>query len=78
MDVANYALAHYLARTGRAVSLVAHRVDADLAALPGVSFEKVSKPLNSYLLAAPLLRRRGLAVLFTLASSPSFNLTIKP
>jgi len=62
MDVANYALAHYLARTGRAVSLVAHRVDADLAALPGVSFEKVSKPLNSYLLAAPLLRRRGLAV----------------
>lgn len=55
MDVANYMLARHLALTHHEVHLVAHRVAADLAALPGVHVHLVPKPLNSYLLGAPLL-----------------------
>ena len=59
MDMANYALASYLARSGVAVHLVAHRVAPELAGLPGVSWHRVVKPLNSYLLGSPLLDRVG-------------------
>ena len=59
MDRANHALALYLARLGRRVELVAHRVDASLLAYPTVRFQRVPKPLNSYWLAEPLLARAG-------------------
>ena len=59
MDRANHALALYLARLGRRVELVAHRVDAPLLACPTVVFHRVPKPLNSYWLAEPLLARAG-------------------
>ncbi|MFO0951444.1 MAG: glycosyltransferase family 4 protein [Isosphaeraceae bacterium] len=59
MDRANFALASYLARQGRGVHLVAHRVDPTLLAEPTVTFHRVPKPLNSYWLAEPLLDRRG-------------------
>lgn len=59
MDVANYMLARHLASNGHEVHLVAHRVADDLAALPGVHVHLVPKPLNSYLLAAPLLGWHG-------------------
>jgi glycosyltransferase involved in cell wall biosynthesis len=59
MDRANYALASFLARQGRGVHLVAHRVDETLRTLPGVTFHRVPKPLNSYWLAGPLLARAG-------------------
>ena len=59
MDRANHALASYLLRRGDQVTLVAHRVDADLLEWPGASFRRASKPLNSYLLGEPLLRREG-------------------
>lgn len=59
MDRANYALAWHLSGRGHDVRLVAHRVDPDLAARPGVTFRRVPKPLGSYLLGEPLLRRYG-------------------
>jgi glycosyltransferase involved in cell wall biosynthesis len=57
MDAANHALASYLARSGRDVCLVAHRVDAALAALGGVRVRAVPRPLGSHLLGFPLLAR---------------------
>lgn len=59
MDVGNYMLARHLAKTGNEVHLVAHRMADDLAALRGVHVHLVPKPLNSYLLAAPLLDWHG-------------------
>jgi glycosyltransferase involved in cell wall biosynthesis len=59
MDRANYALASYLARQGRAVHLVAHRADEDLLSQGPVTFHRVPKPLNSYWLGEPLLDRAG-------------------
>jgi glycosyltransferase involved in cell wall biosynthesis len=57
MDAANHALASYLARSGRQTHLVAHRVDPELAALPGVRVHAVPRPLGSHLLGFPLLER---------------------
>jgi glycosyltransferase involved in cell wall biosynthesis len=57
MDRANYALARYLAVSGRAVHLVAHQVWPDLAALPGVTVVPVPRPFGSHLLGGPLLAR---------------------
>jgi glycosyltransferase involved in cell wall biosynthesis len=57
MDRANHALASYLARHGRAVHLVAHRVAPDLAAAPGVHTHLVPRPLGAHLIGAPLLAR---------------------
>ena len=59
MDRANYALAAYLAGRGDDLHLVAFRAAEDLLALPNVTLHAVSKPLKSYLLAAPLLDRAG-------------------
>lgn len=59
MDRANYALADYLSRSGRAIELVAHRVAPELASGPGVAFRRVPKPLDSYVLGEPLLDRSG-------------------
>lgn len=59
MDVANFQLARELAEAGQEVHLVAHRVDPSLLELPGVVWHRVAKPLNSYLLGAPLLARAG-------------------
>jgi glycosyltransferase involved in cell wall biosynthesis len=55
MDAANHALASYLARSGRETHLVAHRVAADLAALPAVRVHRIPRPLGSHLLGFPLL-----------------------
>jgi glycosyltransferase involved in cell wall biosynthesis len=60
MDRANHALAEYLADRGDRVELVAHRVAGDLLARPGVTWHRVPKPLGSYLLGGPLVRRAGL------------------
>jgi glycosyltransferase involved in cell wall biosynthesis len=60
MDVANYSLASYLARSGAEVHLVAHRAAPELLALPGIRLHRVAKPGGSYMLGAPLLRRAGL------------------
>lgn len=57
MDRANHALASYLARHGRAVHLVAHRVAPDLSAAPGVRTHLVPRPLGAHLMGAPLLAR---------------------
>ncbi|HEX5725968.1 MAG TPA: hypothetical protein VFX98_10920, partial [Longimicrobiaceae bacterium] len=59
MDYANHALAAFLARSGRAVHLVTHRADPELAALPGVQVHPVPRPLGSHLLGFPLLDRAG-------------------
>ncbi len=59
MDVANLHLARYLAGAGREVHLVAHRVDEELLAMPGVQWHRVAKPLDSYLLGARALARAG-------------------
>src|SRR5688500_10952457 len=61
MDMANLALASYLAERGVELHLVAHRVDTDLSAYPNVRVHFVSKPLDSYLLGGPLLDRAGCA-----------------
>lgn len=57
MDRANHALASYLARHGRPVHLVAHRVAPDLTATPGVHAHLVPRPLGAHLIGAPLLAR---------------------
>jgi glycosyltransferase involved in cell wall biosynthesis len=57
MDRANHALARYLARSGRDVHLVAHRVWPDLGSLPGVTVDLVPRPFGAHLLGAPLLSR---------------------
>jgi glycosyltransferase involved in cell wall biosynthesis len=63
MDRANYELAWYLAdQLGAAVHLVSHRVAPLLAEHPGVTWHRVAKPLQSYLLAGPLLARAGYAI----------------
>jgi glycosyltransferase involved in cell wall biosynthesis len=55
MDAANFALARHLARSGRETHLVAHRVDPELAALPGIRVHRVPRPFGSHLLGFPLL-----------------------
>lgn len=57
MDRANHALASYLARHGRPVHLVAHRVSVDLVTAPGVRTHLVPRPLGAHLIGAPLLAR---------------------
>lgn len=57
MDRANHALASYLARHGRAVHLVAHKIAPDLTATPGVHPHLVPRPLGAHLIGAPLLAR---------------------
>jgi glycosyltransferase involved in cell wall biosynthesis len=58
MDIANHALARYLAMHAE-VHLVAHRTSPDLAAIETVSVHRVWRPCNSHALGAPLLARAG-------------------
>lgn len=59
MDRANHALAHYLARRGDEVHLVAHRVAPDLLDHQNVIFHAVPLPFGSRSLGVPLLDRAG-------------------
>lgn len=59
MDVANHALASWLARNGHEVHLVAHRVDEELLKLGNVTFHAARKPMNSYYLGRRYLDRLG-------------------
>lgn len=67
MDAANHALASWLARSGREVHLVAHRVADDLAAEPGVRVHRVPRPLGAHALGFPLLDFAGRRVARSLA-----------
>jgi glycosyltransferase involved in cell wall biosynthesis len=60
MDAPNFALASYLARTGRADHIVAYRVADELCRLPNVVVHRVPKPMKAYALGAPLLGSAGL------------------
>ncbi len=68
MDMPNFALARHLANRGITVHLVAYRVADDLAKHPNVRFHQVPKPLNSYLLGAPVLDRIGRRVARSLST----------
>lgn len=57
MDVANHALAMYLAERGDRVHLAAYRADDDLLAHDNVTLHRAPKPLNSYSLGNQVLRR---------------------
>lgn len=59
MDRANLALAGYLAKSGRTVELVTHRVEPRLAASVGVRVHHVAKPLGSYFLGQGRLDHLG-------------------
>jgi len=59
MDVANHALASYLAHAGHEVHLVAHRVADDLRRLANVHVHEARKPLDSYYLGRKHLDRLG-------------------
>lgn len=59
MDRANLALAHFLARQGGPLRLVAHRVADELLAFPNVRFVKVPKPAGAYMLGEPVLDAVG-------------------
>ena len=72
MDRANHALARYLATSGRAVHLVAHRVWPDLAALPGVTVMSVPRPFGSHLLGGPLLARAASRLAHRLGAGTRF------
>jgi glycosyltransferase involved in cell wall biosynthesis len=69
MDRANYALADYIARQGKDLHLVAHRVAPELIDRSNVTFDQVPKPLNSYSLGSPLLSRRGMRVCSALSQT---------
>ncbi len=58
MDRANLELARFLAAS-EPVQVVAHRVDAELAAMPGVRVERVPRPWGRHLWGWPLLAWRG-------------------
>lgn len=62
MDRANLELAGYLAERGTPLHLVAHSVDPELAARPGVSVYPVPRPAGSFLVGERLLDRRGRSV----------------
>jgi glycosyltransferase involved in cell wall biosynthesis len=59
MDRANLALGSYLARQGHALHAVTHSAQSELAWHRNVVFHRVPKPLNSYLVAGPLLASAG-------------------
>lgn len=59
MDRINAALASHLAGRGAPVVLVAHHVDPALAALPGVTVRRVTRPAGSVLLGETKLARAG-------------------
>ncbi len=59
MDAANFYLARHLAQGNTDVHVVAHRVDPELADMPGVHWHRVAKPLGSYLLGEGRLHRAG-------------------
>ncbi len=59
MDRCNYALANHLAARGAETHLVGFRAEADLLRHPNIRFHEVTKPLDSYVLALPLLARCG-------------------
>ncbi len=58
MDMANLALARYLARTGP-VELVTHRADVELARLPSVTVHRVPRPLGRTMFGEPLVALAG-------------------
>jgi len=66
MDMANVALASYLARGD--VHLVSHRVSPELAALPGVRVHTVPRPLGIHRLGEPMLRATAQRIQRSLAS----------
>lgn len=67
MDIANFALASFLARRQWRVHLVTHRADPSLAAQPNIRIHHVPKPLHSYFAGGPLLERAGRKVASLLA-----------
>lgn len=68
MDMANLALARYVARRGNELHVVTHRCDAGLAAMPNVKVHMVQNPLGSYFLGEFRLRAEGRRVAAQLAS----------
>jgi glycosyltransferase involved in cell wall biosynthesis len=69
MDRANHALASYLARRGDTVSLIAHRIDPELASLAGIEAHLVARPFGAHLAGAPLLARAAARESHALAPS---------
>jgi glycosyltransferase involved in cell wall biosynthesis len=61
MDVANHALARFLAERGDEVHLVTHRAWPDLASMPAVTVHHVWRPFGTHLFGSPLLARVGRA-----------------
>lgn len=59
MDLANLALARYLAARGDLLELVTHRVAPELAARSNVIARRIPRPLGSTMLGGPLIDRLG-------------------
>lgn len=59
MDIANFALAHFIAEQGHDVHLVTQRAAEQLTNKPNIIVHRVPKPAGSYLLAEPLMNRIG-------------------
>ncbi len=59
MDMANYALASYLAEAGVEVHLVAYSASEALRQRPNVRFHQVREIVNSHFLSSPLLEAAG-------------------
>ena len=62
MEVANFALAESLLNAGVDIHLVTHRVDAELKKHPLAHIHLSPTPMNSFMLAEPLLGRKGVRV----------------
>lgn len=59
MDMANHALARYLASRGSEVHVVTHRAWPDLHDLPSLTVHAVWRPLGRHVLGSPMLSRAG-------------------
>ncbi|HEY2405856.1 MAG TPA: glycosyltransferase family 4 protein [Polyangiaceae bacterium] len=59
MDMPNFALAEFLAQQGANVDLVAYRIADELKSYQNVRWQRVRRPLRSYLLGSPLLDQAG-------------------
>jgi glycosyltransferase involved in cell wall biosynthesis len=68
MDRANHALATFLADRGDEVHLAGFRASEDLLTRANVTFHRARKPLNSYLLASPVLEHVGRSMAKKIAS----------
>ena len=70
MDMANHALASYLADSGRDVHILAASASEDLTQRPNIHFHRIPRLAHSTFLSAPLLDNAGRRLAATTREPP--------